>query len=203
MIDQISNQANPDSLRPASSTGKGSPRWSKPAAWILTITIIAVGYELLGTLPACLFAAGYLGGLILWITIATRASYEQLRWPFFFTLALFVAHKLEERYLGFFPALAEITGVPAPDADLPLAKLLYALAAAWLLIPFFVRRKHPFGYYLAWTFFTSMGVTELAHLVFPFIAPNSPRYFPGLATAIVLAPAGLWGLHRMWKYRTS
>lgn len=202
MIHQIHYKAGPEPLRFRKKSAKGSSKWPKPAAGIFTVAVLIVGYLLLGPLPASLFAAGYLGGLLLWLTVPTKAAYKEIRGPYFLTLLLFVAHKVEERYFGFFPALSEITGV-SPSPDMILAKLLYGLAGAWLMIPVLLKANHPFGFYLAWTFFTSMGVTELAHFVFPFIAPGPLRYFPGLITATLLVPAGFWGLHRLWKPTAS
>lgn len=167
------------------------------AAALFTLAVVALGYGLLGVWPALLFAFGFVGGLVLWLTLPSPSRFRDIRAPFIVTLALFVAHKLEERYLDFFPALSRLTGAPMPDTGSIWVGLLYAFAAAWLLIPWLVGRGVAFGHFLAWTFFASMGVTELAHFVFPFLVEGSPRYFPGLATAALLAPAGWWGLWRM------
>ncbi|MER8476717.1 hypothetical protein [Mesorhizobium sp. M1163] len=88
-------------------------------------------------------------------------------------------HKIEERELDFFPALSQLAGVPVPEAGSSLAVLLYVLAAGWLLVPLLMPRRYSFGYYLAWTFFTSMGVIELAHFVFPLFMDGPYGYFPG------------------------
>ncbi len=144
-----------------------------------------------------LFAFGYFGGLALWILVPTEASFSCRRWPYFLTLGLFIIHKWEERHFNFFPALSNITGVPAPEAGSVLAVLLYAFAAAWLLVPVLVKRKLPLGYYLAWTFFFSLGVTELAHFVFPLFAAEPYGYFPGMLSVLGLAPAAWWGLKRL------
>ena len=166
-------------------------------AVMFTIAVVALGYVMLGLLPAFLFVFGFLGGLILWLLIPTKASFASIKIPYFITLSFFVLHKIEEREMDFFPRLSEITGVPVPEASF-LIILLYTLAAAWLLIPYFVSREYSFGYYLAWTFFTAMGVTELAHFFLPLLTPEPYGYFPGMASVIVLAPAAWWG---MWRLR--
>lgn len=166
-------------------------------ALLFTAAALALGYTLLGLLPMLLFAFGFLGGLLLWILVPGATPFSAMRGPYFLTLSLFVLHKLEERYLDFFPALSRITGVPVPDTSSVFVVLLYALAAAWLLIPFLVSRTNQFGYYLAWTFFTSMGVVELAHFIFPLLQDGPYGYFPGMATALFLAPAAWWGLYRL------
>ncbi len=119
--------------------------------------------------------------------------------PFLLTLLLFIGHKLEERHLEFFPALSQITGIPAPPSGTLLGTLLYIFAGAWLLVPWLVERRLPFGYYLASTFFFAMGITELAHFVFPFFTGENYGYFPGMASVFFLAPAAWWGLWKMYR----
>lgn len=167
------------------------------SATLFTAAVLTVGYALLGLLPMFLFAFGFLGGLVLWLLFPVDAPFQAIRLPYFATLALFVVHKLEERYLGFFEALSQITRIPVPAGGSFLAVLLYAFAGAWLLIPFLVKRKHQFGYYLAWTFFTAMGVTELAHFVLPLLTAAPYGYFPGMASVVFLSPVAWWGMHRL------
>jgi len=112
---------------------------------------------------------------------------------------LFVVHKVEERSLVFFPALSQLTGDPAPPSGTLLGTLLYIFAGAWLLVPWLVERELPFGYYLASTFFFAMGITELAHFVFPFFTGERYGYFPGMASVVFLAPAAWWGLWKMYR----
>lgn len=163
----------------------------------LSATTIALGYVLLGAAPMLLFTGGFAGGFIAWLVIPTNVSFATLKWPYVVTLAVFVLHKLEERYFGFFPALSKLTGVRVPEASSAAAVALYACASTWLLVPVLVRRRNPFGHYLAWTFFTSMALLEPAHFVFPFLANETYRYFPGLVSAIPLVAAGFWGLSRL------
>ena len=73
---------------------------------------------------------------------------------------------------------------------------LYSLAAAWLLIPYLLRRGHELGYYLVASFFMSMGTTELAHFAFPLWIDRPYGYFPGMFSVILLAPTAWWGLWR-------
>jgi hypothetical protein len=162
-----------------------------------TVAVVAIGYVLLGVVGAGLFTLGFLGGLIVWLALPERATFADIRTPFWITLGLFVLHKIEERELDFFPALSELTDIPVPEAGSPLAILLYALAAAWLLVPLLTPRGFSFAHYLAWSFFTSMGVIELAHFAFPFFRDDPFGYFPGMASVVLLAPAAWWGLFRM------
>ena len=173
------------------------------SALVFTVMVLVLGHTLLGLLPMILFAFGFLGGFILWLLVPTNASFKSIRVSYFITLAFFVLHKAEERHFDFFPALARITGKPVPEAGSVLAILLYAFAGAWLLIPFLVGRHSQFGYYLAWTFFTSMGVIELAHFVFPLFTPEPYGYFPGMATVVLLAPVAWWGIWRLTRRRVE
>ena len=165
-------------------------------AGAFTAIALMLGYTALGIWPAFIFTFGYLGGLIIWLFKPIRATFRQIGIPYFLTLALFIVHKIEERERDFFPALAELTGVPVPDATSLPAILLYGIAGIWLLIPLLVWNQYAFGYYLAWTFFTAMGITELAHFIFPLFKEQPYGYFPGMWSVIPLAPAAWWG---MWK----
>ncbi len=166
-------------------------------ALLFTLAVLVLGYVMLGFLPMFLFAFGFLGGFILWLIVPTNIPFATIKVPFFLTLASFVLHKFEERYMDFFPRLSEITGVPVPETDSFLVYLLYASAGAWLLIPYLMKRRNGFGYYLAWTFFTSMGVTELAHFFFPLFTSDPYGYFPGMASVVILAPVAWWGMYRL------
>ena len=167
------------------------------AALLFTIAVLVLGYILLGLLPMFLFASGFLGGFILWLIISTKPSFATIKMPYFLSLAFFVLHKYEERRMNFFPRLSEITRVPVPEANSFLAYLLYAFAGTWLLIPFLVKRSNNFGYYLSWTFFTAMGITELAHFFLPFFTSDPYGYFPGMASVVILAPTAWWGIYRL------
>lgn len=173
------------------------------SAFALTVFVLILGYVLLGWLPMILFSFGFLGGFILWLLLPVRASFSDIRNPYWLTLVLFVLHKYEERRMNFFPALSELTGIPVPEADSIGAILLYVAAGSWLLIPWLVSKQNQFGYYLTWTFFTSMGVIELAHFVFPFFTNEPYRYFPGMVSVVWLAPAAWWGIYRLSKKENS
>lgn len=166
-------------------------------ALLFTLAVLVLGYVMLGLLPMFLFAFGFLGGFILWLLVPTTTTFTAIKFPYFLTLAFFVLHKFEERYMNFFPRLSEITGVPVPETDSFLVYLLYAFAGAWLFIPYLMKHNFSFGYYLAWAFFTAMGVTELAHFVLPFFTKEPYGYFPGMASVILLAPTAWWGMHRL------
>lgn len=171
-------------------------------AGIFTLTAIVLGYIALGALTAFIFTFGYLGGLIIWLFVSAKVPFKQIAWPYFITLALFMAHKYEERKMDFFPALSEITRVPVPEITSLPAIMLLVLAAIWLAIPLLVWKGYDFGYFLAWTFFASMGITELAHFVLPFFTDKPYGYFPGMWSVFGLAPIAWWGIYKLSKKET-
>lgn len=159
--------------------------------------IVILGYILLGLMPMLLFASGFIGGLLVWLVKPQVPSFAEIRAPYILTLVLFGLHKVEEREMDFFPALATITGVTPPADGSAGAVVLYALAMMWLLVPFLLARSMPFGSYLAWTLFIAMGVVEIAHFVFPLFRTGPYGYFPGMLTAAPLAAAAWWGIWRL------
>lgn len=112
-------------------------------------------------------------------------------------------HRVEENVFRFQEALSAITRVPVPElASIPLIALVLASVGSWLVAPALISRGYRFSYYLGWTFFAAMGLTELAHFVFPFLVPGPYRYFPGMITVIALAPAAWFGMSRLAQTST-
>jgi hypothetical protein len=169
------------------------------AAFVMTCATLALGYLAFGSLTALIFTAGFAGGFVLWVAFPSDGSWPNIRTPYFLSLALFALHRIEENQSGFFARLAEISETSTPALTSPaLIALLLASVGTWFSIPILLKRKHPLGAYFAWTFFASMGLTELAHfLVFPFLTGNPFTYFPGMASVVVLAPAAWWGMWRL------
>jgi len=98
--------------------------------------------------------------------------------------------------------LSKITGVPVPEvSSIPLIVLLILTVVAWLVAPYLIKRGYAFGYYIAWTFFASMGITELAHFVFPLFTSESYRYFPGMLSVLLLAPTAWYGMFKFSRRR--
>lgn len=170
----------------------------KTGAFIFTTAILALGYFAFGFWTAFIFTFGFLGGFLIWVFTSRQVPFQQFKVTYWLTLVLFVLHRVEEKAMGFFAKLAAITGVTTPEiTSAPVILLVLASVGAWLAIPILVKRNYAFGYYLAWTFFASMGITELAHFVFPFFTKEPYGYFPGMASVVVLAPAAWWGMYRL------
>lgn len=167
-------------------------------AFLFTILVPVIGYLSFGPIPATLFLVGYLGGFVGWIATPSRASYDSIKIPYLVTFLLFIGHRVEEKVSGFFQTLAEMTGVPVPEiVSAPIIILLVLSVAAWILGPFLMRLGSEFGDYLVWTFFASMGITELAHFIFPLYLPQPYGYFPGMISVVFLAPSAWWGIWRL------
>ncbi len=169
-------------------------------ALLFACLIPLLGYVYLGPLYAVLFATGYLGGFAMWSVLPSDAPWAAIRAPYWLSMLAFLfLHKIEENRTAFFQAVSDrITGDPVPDVTLHLMLALLVLpVGAWVAVPLLVKRGHVFGYYLAWTFFASMGFTELAHFVLPVLAKEPYGYFPGMASVVVLAPLAWWGMWRL------
>lgn len=164
-----------------------------------TALVLAVGYAAFGLLTMLIFTAGFAGGLILWLSLPTRGTWSDIRRPYWIAMLLFLVHRIEEKQFGFFDLLSRVTGVPTPDiASVPVISLVVLSVGSWLLVPLLMRRGWLLGGYLAWTFFASMGLTELAHwVVFPFV--NDLHYVPGMWSVVALAPVAWWGMARLSK----
>jgi hypothetical protein len=168
------------------------------AASATTTGILALGFVAFGFWTTVIFSSGFLGGLVLWLLNPATPSYAAIRVPFLATFALFVVHRVEEKVMGFFRALSELTHVQTPDTlSWQVVLLVVSSVGAWLAVPPLVTRGYAFGYYLAWTFFAAMGVTELAHFIFPVFAAGPYSYFPGMVSVVALAPTAWWGMRRL------
>ena len=173
-------------------------------ALLFTLLIPAIGYYYLGVLYATLFLIGYLGGFVIWLLVPSKASWTLLKVPFWLTLLAFLfLHKVEENRLKFFEVVSEkITGGTVPEFTVGLViGLLILPIGAWLIIPLLVKRGYELGYYLIWTLFVSMGITELAHFFLPFLTNEPYGYFPGMISVFILAPLAWWGIWRLLHKR--
>lgn len=173
-------------------------------AFLFTIGLLAVGYFSFGIWTTIIFASGFLGGFILWLFVPSNAPFTAIKIPYWLTFAFFIfLHRVEEYMSKFQEELSKITGNPIPDISSPaLIILVLASVGGWLLIPYLIKHNYAFGYYLAWTFFAAMGITELAHFIFPFFLDKPYGYFPGMASVIILAPTAWWGMWRLARKRT-
>ena len=174
-------------------------------AGAMTLAILALGYLSFGVWTMLIFSSGFGVGYLLWLLFPKQPYFDAIKWPFFLAFTLFVVHRVEEYGTRFFDELARITGTPTPDIGSWQVILLVVLSVGgWIAMPFLVIHRVAFGYYLAWTAFSAMGITELAHfLIFPFLTGEPYGYFPGMASVVVLAPVAWWGMARLSGGATS
>lgn len=166
---------------------------------------LGLGYASFGIVTTMIFAAGFVGGLFMWLALPSRATWQDIKVPFWLALLLFAVHRVEENVSGFFQKLSEITAEQTPSLTSPALILLVLISVGcWVSIPALVAKRYSIGNYFAWTFFASMGFTELAHiLVFPFFDSDPKLYFPGMASVVFLAPAAWWGMWRLSRGRPA
>ena len=172
--------------------------------FLFTIAILIAGYFSFGIWTTLVFMSGFLGGFILWLVMPMKIAFSQIKAPYWIVLTLFILHRVEENVFRFQEELAKITGTAVPKlTSIPLIILVLISVGSWFFIPLLINLKYAFGYYLAWTFFAAMGITELAHFVFPFFTNEPYDYFPGMLTVVALAPAAWWGMMRLAKPKSN
>ena len=168
------------------------------AALLISFSQLLLGYVTFGWLTAIIFSLGFLGSFILWCLNQSQPMWENIKVPYVLTFILFIAHRAEEKWMGFFAELAKVSGAPTPElTSLTLWILISSTVGAWLLVPFLVKRQIALGYFFAWSFFASMGITELAHFMFPLLQDAPYGYFPGMGSVFLLAPFAWWGMGRL------
>lgn len=172
----------------------------KTCALLFSVLVLTLGYVSFGFWTTMILTSGFIGGYALWLISPARPSFDRIKVPYYLAFAIFILHRIEEKYSGFFDALSGITGLSTPDIlSWHVILLVVASVVAWLGIPYLVKRKYEFGHYLAWTFFTAMGITELAHFILPLYIDRPYGYFPGMASVLLLAPVAWWGIYRLIK----
>lgn len=166
---------------------------------LFTVAVLGVGYRAFGFWTTMIFASGFLGGFLIWLVGPRTSAFSDIKIAYFLSLALFLLHRIEERLSGFFDRLQGITGVPTPEIlSFEVITLVVLSVGAWLIVPWIFKLAPDVGRYLAWTLFASMGLTELAHFIFPIIVREPFAYFPGMASVFILAPIAWWGMWRLW-----
>jgi len=171
-------------------------------AFIFTVGLLALGYYSFGIWTTLVFSSGFLGGFLIWLILpVNHISFTSIKKNYWLTFAAFIfLHRVEENIFKFQEKLSRITGTPVPELNNPnLILLVLGSVGAWLSIPILIKRKADFGYYLAWTFYSAMGITELTHFIFPFFTPEKYSYFPGMLSVLVLAPTAWWGMRKLAK----
>ncbi len=167
------------------------PRLSLVLVLALGIALATTGYVLMGLIPAAIFTVFLVGGLVAWLltTYGRPADPERIVVPYLLAVIFFIVHVFEEYLTEFWVAMSELTGHEIPEFNF-LVIAAFIGPVLWLtgLALFCLRTE--IGNYLVWAFIVAMTISELAHVVFPFVAYGHFTYFSGLYTAILpLVPA--------------
>lgn len=85
-----------------------------------TVVTLSLGLVSFGGWTNFVFSLGFVGGLLLWLTMPTRGSYRWVRTPYLLTFAAFVVlHRVEENVMQFQQELSKLTGQPVPELNSP------------------------------------------------------------------------------------
>lgn len=159
---------------------------------ILILIVFIAGYVSFGIWPALIFLPGYLGGFLLWFSSNSTPSFSSIKAPYLITFILYILHLMEENLFGFHDMLSQLTGITSPGFTVSIAILMILSIGIWLIAPLLIKNNYDIGYFFAWTFFGAMGITELAHFLFPLFTKSI--YNGGIITTIFLAPSAWWGM---------
>ena len=156
-------------------------------------------YRQAGLLVVGIVCGAMVAGFVVWLRTTARrpADPAVVLPPYLLTLALFMAHVLEEHLFDFPGRIARAAHVRWAPHDFVLLIVLVG-PALWIAGAAALARRHPVGNYLAWFMFVGMFLGEPAHyLVFPFLEGGRYHYFPGMWTALLPLVPAVYGAHRV------
>jgi len=159
--------------------------------------------NLLGKLPAIVFAIAFIGGFALWTftTFRTRIEPKRIIIPYLLTIIFFIVHVYEEYLTEFEMAISDIAGLHVLEKNF-LIFAAFVGPIVWLSGAILLLKKTDFGYYLLSFSFVAMSIAELSHFVFPFIENGTFHYVSAMYTAalpLILAGYGLYVLFNQIK----
>lgn len=164
----------------------------------MAVILTGVGYRLMGSVPAIIFAVFLIGALIPWrlTTYGRPADPDKIVIPYLLTVVFFIVHVIEEYQTQFWVAISELSGHHVPEENFLLVAAFIG-PILWLTGLIFLYARTELGNYFTWAFLVAMTVSELAHFIFPLAAYGEMRYFSGLYTAVLpLFPAG-WCIYQL------
>jgi hypothetical protein len=165
---------------------------------VLICTIVAIGYVMLGIIPAIVFAVAFGGGLVLYIATAWRNPFDPRKVivPYLLTVMLFLVHTYEEYLTDFEELVSTLAGRTVPEADL-LFVIAWLAPFIWVGGAIALIKQWAVGYYFLCAFFVAMTIAELAHFVFPFVIDGTFHYQSGMYTALLPLIPAYYGLYVM------
>lgn len=167
---------------------------------LLICIIVAIGYVMLGLVPAIVFSVAFGGGLILYMATAWRTPFDPRKVivPYLLTVMLFLVHTYEEYLTDFEVLVSTLAGRTVPEADL-LFVIAWLAPFIWIGGAIALIKQWAVGYYFLCAFFVAMTIAELAHFVFPFVIDGTFHYESGMYTAALPLIPAYYGLYVMMK----
>jgi hypothetical protein len=167
---------------------------------LLICIIVAIGYVMLGLIPAIVFAVAFGGGFVLYIATAWRTPFDPRKVivPYLLTVMFFIVHTYEEYLTDFEVLVSTLAGRTVPEADL-LFVVAWLAPFIWVGGAIALIKQWAVGYYFLCAFFVAMTIAELAHFVFPFVVDGTFHYQSGMYTAALPLIPAYYGLYVMMK----
>lgn len=189
---------------PVASRAPRPPLDRRTLGWAALIavgvaTYATVLYRQAGLLVVGIVCGAMAAGFVVWLrTTARRPADPDVVLPsYLLTLALFMAHVLEEHLTDFAGRIDRAAHVQWAPHDFVLLIVLVG-PALWIAGAVGLRYRHPVGNYLAWFMFVGMFLGEPAHvLVFPFLEGGRYHYFPGMWTSLLPLVPAVYGARRV------
>jgi hypothetical protein len=176
------------------------------AAAIVTAAIATWVY--FGTIIAAIWSLALASAFVIWTRTSLRRPLSRRVVPVYVLgVAILVAHG-GEQFLNNYAAtlnrmFPDSFSEPVMFTDrasfviFPMAAtVLFLLGGAAILF------HHPFGNYCAWLLFTILIVIPASHFVL-FLSAGERAYVPGMWSALVAIPFGVWGLRHLLTNRTD
>jgi hypothetical protein len=163
------------------------------------IAALYVVFRLL-ELPAGLFSATFVGGLVVWMltTYRTPIDPHQIVVSHLLTVMLFIGHVYEEYTTHIEVVMTRLTGLQVSQANF-LTIAAFIAPVIWIGGLVLVQKRWAFGYFLVSVFYFGMMFGELTHFVFPLILDGRFHYMSGMYTALLPSLAGWNAFFVVWR----
>lgn len=167
---------------------------------LLVLVFVALGYSLLGWLPAIVFTVAFGGGFVLYVFTSWRTQFDTMKVivPYLLTIIFFVIHVYEEYITGFENLVSDISGIHVLQSRFLLVAAFIA-PIVWITGAILIIKKTALGYYFLCAFFFAMMVAELSHFVFPFLEDGTFHYSSGMYTAALPLLPAFYGFSIMMR----
>ena len=167
---------------------------------VILIVFFVAGFTSVGVAPTIIIGGAGALGLAAWLlTTYRRPASARILPVYYLTVAGLHIHILEE-YVAEFPRRMTETFGLSNFTEVPfLVSIAFVGMTVWILVGVGLIYRNPLANYLAWFVFMGPGFMEWTHYVFPLIAGDGYRYFPGMWTAWLPIVPGIAGIGLLWK----